>query len=520
MTRQKSENHIVPKGGVMPAPTRRLERLGGGKVVPVNEVARQLELTFVTAESPKGVVDGVEEDRSSPAPLAVPKAVVKSEKSQPAMMEEIAERLTKALHKVVSNKGAPGPDGQTVVQLREQWEFVCPKLAASLLNGKYFPGEIRRKNIPKSGGGERKLGIPNVVDRVVQESIRQVLEPLYEPTFHSSSHGFRPNRSCHTAVTEALRYLEDGYEVVVDLDLEKFFDQVCHQRLMARLAQRVTDHRLLVLIGQLLKAKVLMPDGVVVTTEEGVPQGGPLSPLLSNIVLDELDWELDQRGHRFCRYADDVTIFVRSERAGQRVMTSIRRYIERRLRLKVNAKKSAVARSGDRHFLGFSLLVDQQEGDVEVLLSERTKERAMKRIRELTPRNWGSPLKRCISRVNVYLRGWYGFFGICSEGVEYALRGLDAHIRRRLRAIKLKQWKCKRTIARKLIRLGVKRKTAWRRVYAGRKSLWALSHDPAVERGLQNAYFAARGLVSLVGLHRGTQQNIVVQGQLMLFKTS
>src|SRR5450631_1537078 len=220
-------------------------------------------------------------------------------------MEEVAYRLTDALLKVASNKGAPGPDGQTIEALADQWPVVLPRLQAELLQGTYQPGGIRRVFIPKAGGGQRGLGIPDVIDRIVQEAVRQVLEPLWEPTFHPSSHGFRPGRSCHTAIAEAKTHVEDGYEWCVDLDLEKFFDLVCHQRLTARLAQRVGDRRVLGLIGRMLKAKVVLPDGVVIDTEQGVPQGGPLSPLLSNIVLDELDRELDRRGHRFARYADD-----------------------------------------------------------------------------------------------------------------------------------------------------------------------------------------------------------------------
>jgi group II intron reverse transcriptase/maturase len=299
--------------------------------------------------------------------------------------------------------------------------------------------------------------------------------------------------------------VEDGYEWVVDLDLEKFFDRVNHQRLMARLAQRVEDRKILVLIGRMLKAKVVMPDGVVVSTEEGVPQGGPLSPLLSNIVLDELDQELSRRGHRFVRYADDSKVYVRSERAGQRVMASLIQFIERRLRLKVNEGKSAVARTEERHFVGFVLKREPKDGEVEVLLSKRSKERIDTRIVELTPRNWGNSLRACINGLNVYLVGWMGFFGICTGQSERTFAGLDAHIRRRLRAIQLKHWKRKRTVARRLIQLGVHRRIAWRRVYQGRKSIWALSHDLAVDRGLRNAYFAERGLVSLVDQWRHQQ---------------
>jgi group II intron reverse transcriptase/maturase len=439
----------------------------------------------------------------------VPKAVVKARQSAPAMMDEVVERLDSALLKVVSNKGAAGPDGMTVQVLREQWPAVSRRLGRDLLEGWWRPGEVRRALIPKAGGGQRGLGIPNVVDRVVMEAVRQVLEPLFEPTFHPSSHGFRPGRSCHTAVAEAGQHLQDGFEWVVDVDLEKFFDRVNHQRLMARLAQRVSDRRLLVLIGRLLTARVVLPDGVVITTDEGVPQGSPLSPLLSNIVLDELDSELARRGHRFVRYADDCNVYVASERAGLRVMASLERFIGRRLRLKINRDKSAVARPEDRHFLGFCLRRDPQSGTVEVLLSQRTKRNAMARIRELTPRQWGGTLSSCIHRVNVWLRGWHQFFGIAAATEQFTLRALDAHIRRRLRAIVLKHWRRQRTIARNLVALGIKWHSAWGQVYAGRKSTWALSHAPAVDRAMPVKYFTEHGLIRLVDLHRWSRRDII-----------
>jgi RNA-directed DNA polymerase len=327
--------------------------------------------------------------------------------------------------------------------------------------------------------------------------VHQVLSPHYEPTFHPSSHGFRPGRSCHTAIIEAKQHVEDGYGWVVDLDLSKFFDRVHHDRLMARLACTVKDTRVLQLIRRMLKAKVVMPDGVVVSSDEGTPQGGPLSPLLSNIVLDELDCELARRGHRFVRYADDCNIFVKSERAGQRVMASVVRFIEGRLRLVVNADKSAVARPEERHFLGFRLRWDPEQEKVEVLLSKRSKRRIDEKIRDLVPRNWGQSINDCIRKLNVYLLGWIGFFWICSEAEQRALHGLDGHIRRRLRALQLKQWKRRRTIAKRLIRAGVKMKTAWSFAYDGKRSVWAMSHGFTISKALPTKLFAELGLVSI-----------------------
>ena len=486
----------------------------------VEKQSWQLGLRFGTAENPGEGRTGIDVGAAVRGRTAAPNAVRKPESRKrtatSATMEEVASRLHGAFEKVASNKGAPGPDRQSIEEVREHFNEVLPILEDALLKGTYQPGDIRRVWIPKASGAERGLGIPNVIDRVVQEAVREVLEPLYEPMFHASSHGFRPERGCHTAIAEAKQHLEEGYEWVVDLDLEKFFDLVNHQRLLARLEERVQDRRLLVLIAKMLKAVVVMPDGVRVSTEEGVPQGGPLSPLLSNIVLDELDRELCQRGHRFVRYADDCNIYVRSERAGKRVMASIKSFIERRLRLKVNQDKSAVARPEERHFVGFRLRREPLDGEVEVLLSKRSKEHIDAQIRELTPRNWGGSLEACILRLNEYLIGWLGFFGICTSGIERTLGGLDAHIRRRLRAIKLHDWKRRRVMARKLIQLGATRKTAWRNIYDGCKAIWALSHSSAAHQGLPNAYFAVRGLVSLRDRWRKTHENIVAPEQLML----
>ena len=501
MTQQKSDGCTVPQERRKPFPTTGTENRAGGKAPTVEQGAWQLRLNLGTAEDREAQadwVDGREAGRRSPTSRrAMPKPKGTRGTTTHATMEEVVSHLCDAFVNVAANKGAPGPDRQSIEEVARHVDGILEQLGRTLLNGTYRVGDIRRVWIPKSGGGQRGLGIPNVVDRVVQEAVRMVLEPLYEPTFDSSSHGFRPKRSCHTAITEARSYVEEGYEVVVDLDLEKFFDRVHHQRLAARLRERVVDERIHRLIWQMLKAKVVLPDGVVVSTDEGVPQGGPLSPLLSNIVLDELDKELRRRGHRFVRYADDCNIYVRSLSAGKRVMESITAFICRRMRLKVNAAKSAVARPEDRHFLGFRLRREPLDGDVQVLLSKRSKERIGATIRQLTPRNWGDTIVSCITALNAVVIGWLGFFGVCTEGEENTLRGLDAHIRRRLRALILKQKKRKRSIARSLIRHGVSKKTAWRTIYNGCSRWWKLSHKPAVDRALDNAFFAQLGLESL-----------------------
>ncbi len=504
----KLDDRIVPKSRRKAALTAS-ER--GGKAITVSQRAEQLELFFETADSPQGDVAEADRGQPRPATSAVPKSEATTGTVLPALtIQEVAlyENLETAFQRVAENKGAPGPDRLSIDEVRKHLHAILPALRLALLNGSYQPGHIRRVWIPKPGGGQRGLGIPDVIDRIVGQAVLQIMSPHYEPTFHASSHGFRPGRSCHTAIAEARQHLDEGYEWVVDLDLEKFFDRVHQERLLARLAQRVKDPALLSLIRRMLKAKVVMPDGVVVSTEEGTPQGGPLSPLLSNIVLDELDWELTRRGHRFVRYADDANIYVRSERAGHRVMASVSRYIERRLRLTVNLEKSAVARPKERHFLGFSLWRRPEDGTIAVRLSTRSRRRIDDTIRAKTPRTWGRSLRDCIRGLNAYLTGWYHFFKICTVEGARDFKYLDAHIRRRLRAIVLRHWKRRRTIVRNLIRLGVSRAVAGQ-VYRGRQSWWALSISKPVHMGLQNAWFAARSLMSLWQRWDAEQAHIV-----------
>jgi RNA-directed DNA polymerase len=461
--------------------------------------ARPKQLSFVFADSPTGSRGTRVSDESGAWAYLLHTAKGMSETDLAAresntgkLMELITSdsNLATALLNVARNKGAPGADGCSVKEVVEAAPRLLTKLRRALLDGSYQPGDVRRVWIPKPGGGQRGLGIPNVIDRWVQQAVLQVLEPIFEPSFHRSSHGFRPNRGAHTAIADAKQYLETGDEWVVDIDLAKFFDRVNHQRLLDRLRQSITDTRLIVLIKRMLKAKVVLPDGTRVTTEEGTPQGGPLSPLLSNIVLDELDWELERRGLHFVRYADDCNIFVRSERAGQRVMASTRRFIERRLRLEVNEGKSAVAHPDQRHFLGFRMC-RTEEGEVEIHISRRTKERLDQQIRVLTPATWGQSLAACFEGLNLYLRGWSAYYRICTEEGAKEFPRFDAHLRRRVRRIIIHQKKRPRHLFRHLVARGVSREAAAGTAYS-RRGAWHRSNRPGMTRAYPNEWFVGK----------------------------
>ena len=436
------------------------------------------------------------------------------ERSSENLLEEVASlpNLATALLRVASNKGAPGVDGLSVAEVVEHAQQLLPKVQRALLQGNFIPGDILRVWIPKPGGGERGLGIPNVIDRMVQQAVHQVIEPIFEPVFHDSSHGFRRGRGAQTAIALATGYFEEGHAYTVDIDLSKFFDRVHHQRLLGRMSEHLTDGRVLKLIHRMLKAKVVLPEGTRVTTEEGTPQGGPLSPLLSNIVLNELDWELERRGLRFVRYADDFSIFVRSERAGHRVMASVTRFIERKLRLVVNQEKSSVNGPYDLTFLGFQLGKDDESKEVTIGISERTRLRMNAKIRELTPRSWGNSFDRCIAGVNAYLNGWMGYFQLCTDTTSFSR--FDAHIRRRLRAIKIRQRKRPRHLLRHLVRRGASVGMARKAVYKIRGH-WKRSASFGVHKAYPNAWFAER-LVSLYGRWHELSQPRAPE-QLLLF---
>src|ERR1700688_3061383 len=447
----------------------------------------ELEITLqvaTTGEARSGGVEGTE--------ARTAKTEVESQAAGRPLMEVIGERdnLRKALAHVKRNKGAAGIDGMSLDALAPHLKEHWPAIRAQLLEGSYQPQPVRRVEIPKASGGTRALGIPTVLDRFIQQAGMQVLQAAWDPTFSEASFGFRPQRSAHQAVVPAQEFIASGHGVVVDLDLQKFFDRVNHDILMGLVAKRVTDKRILKLVRGFLTAGVLI-DGLVGPTEEGTPQGGPLSPLLSNLMLDVLDKELEKRGHRFVRYADDCNIYVRSQRAGERVMAGVEKFLAKRLKLKVNKAKSAVAKPSIRKFLGFSFTSAREPRR---RIAPQALDRFKARVRELTRRTRGRSLAQVVKELSVYLRGWRGYFGFCQT--PSVLRALDEWTRRRLRAIAWKQWKRGRTRFAELRRRGVGRALAAQTAGSPRGP-WRVSNSPALTIALPIAYFGSLGLSSV-----------------------
>src|SRR5882762_2191069 len=447
----------------------------------------QLELAFLaepTGEAPRTEQEGTE--------LRMAKWETESRAGKYDVLEEILDRdnLKDAWKRVKGNQGSPGIDGMTVEGLKPYLDEHWPAIRKQMQSGTYEPKPVRRVEIPKPDGGVRKLGIPTVLDRFIQQAVMQVLQRRWNPTFSQYSYGFRPRRSAHHAVAQAQQYIAQGNGWVIDLDLEKFFDRVNHDKLMGQIAKRIEDKRLLKLIRAFLNAGV-MENGLVSPSVEGTPQGGPLSPLLSNLVLDELDRELEHRGHRFVRYADDCNIYVRSERAGQRVMESISRFITQKLKLKVNEAKSAVARPQERKFLGFSFTAGPA---IKRTIAPKSLERFKQRIRDTTRRAKGVSIKTTMEELAKYMRGWRGYFGFCETPEE--LIALTRWVRLRLRAALWRQWKTPRRRRAALIALGVGGEL--RNMAGSGRGPWHLARSKALSVGLSNAHFKSLGLPSLI----------------------
>jgi group II intron reverse transcriptase/maturase len=401
------------------------------------------------------------------------------------------ENCRKAFKRVRQNKGSPGVDGMTVGELEAYLWAHWGEIREQLLAGTYQPMPVRRHRIPKSGGGVRELGIPTVLDRFIQQCVLQVLQPIFDPTFSEHSHGFRPGRRAHDAVREAQRYIQEGRRWVVDVDLEKFFDRVNHDVLMGKLENRIGDRHLLRIIRRYLKAGVLA-DGVVVERHEGTPQGGPLSPLLANVLLDEVDKELERRGHTFVRYADDSNVYVRSERAGKRVMETLRGQYAK-LRLQVNEDKSAVVRVWGRTFLGYSFWVAKGRV-VKLRVGAKALKGFKERVRQITNRNGGRSLEQVAGELRSYLLGWKQYFGLAdTPGI---FQGLDQWIHRRLRMLQLKQWKRGTTTFRELRRKGVSEAVAGRAARFAR-SWWHVAAHKALHVALPGRYFEGLGVPRL-----------------------
>jgi RNA-directed DNA polymerase len=417
------------------------------------------------------------------------------------LMERVVEgsNMRLALRRVVQNRGSAGVDGLTVAELKDWLKAHWLRVKEALLAGGYMPQPVRRVDIPKPQGGVRTLGVPTVVDRLIQQALNQVLQPIFEPTFSASSYGFRPARNAAQAVQAAAGYIRDGRRWVVDIDLEKFFDRVNHDMLMARVARRVKDRRVLKLIRRFLEAE-MMADGLTQPRTEGTPQGGPLSPLLSNVLLTDLDRELERRGLMFCRYADDCNIYVRSEAAGQRVMASIRAFLESTLKLRVNSAKSAVERPWKRKFLGYSVTAQRE---TRLRIAPQSVARFKDRVRELLRIGRGRSLRHTIEDLNPLLRGWIGYFRH-APGVT-VLDDLDKWLRRRLRCLLWRQWKRPATRRRRLIALGLDAERAAKSSVNGRGPWWnaGASH---MNQALPTSYFTHMGLASLLATQRRLQR--------------
>lgn len=413
-----------------------------------------------------------------------------------ATIEGVTEdsNIQKAIEAVKRNKGAPGIDGITTEEIKEVMHKKWPKIKQDILDGKYLPSPVRRVDIPKPDGkGVRQLGIPTVMDRIIQQAIHQELVAVFDPTFSQYSYGFRPNRSAGQAVLQAQTYIQEGCTWVVDIDLEKFFDKVNHDMLMARVARRVKDKKILLLIRRYLQAGI-MEDGLVKVTEEGTPQGGPLSPLLSNIMLDDFDKELEKRKLRFSRYADDCNIYVKTERAGKRVMEAAVRYLTNKLKLKVNEQKSAVDNPWNRRFLGFTFKAGKEPH--RIVVHESRVKRFKDKVRGLTKKMRGNKLTDSIrKRLMPLTRGWANYFGIADE--KGIFESLDGWIRRKIRAILWRQWKKPRTRYKRLVELGLKEHTAKKNAYSS-KGPWRMARTYCMHKGVSNGVIEAMGYISMM----------------------